>query len=153
MANPMAVCIFKTRRHNETAKRMAPSTLNAPSATPATTADGELGLTTQQLSDFERDGARLEEFSFRKSVCFFRRWFLNRMDTLSSTPTSRPRLPSLRFALTPSNLPPQNGNEQRRLPRHPGLRLSVPSLLSAVPRQEPPLHLRPGVCRLGLLDA
>ena len=71
MANPMAVCIFKTRRHNETAKRMAPSTLNAPSATPATTADGELGLTTQQLSDFERDGARLEEFSFRKSVCFF----------------------------------------------------------------------------------
>ena len=36
---------------------MALSTLNAPSATPAATAEDELGLTPQQLADFERDGA------------------------------------------------------------------------------------------------
>ena len=56
---------FPTTRETKK-KRMAPSTLNAPSATSATTVDDELGLTAQQLADFERDGAFLCRDDFRK---------------------------------------------------------------------------------------
>lgn len=66
---------------------MAPATLNSAADAPVPASEGELGLTQQQLADFERDGARV----CREKASFEFRSLFNSTDVFLSFFQPRPR--------------------------------------------------------------
>lgn len=99
---PMAFTFFErlaATSKRKKVKSMAPCTSNAAAFAPAPASEGELGLTRQQLADFERDGACVRR---ERGASFEFRLLFHSTDVSSfSTPTSA----SNDFAFRPSSLP------------------------------------------------